>query len=112
MGKCTWWKNCKSGCKRSEKLFIYVGNQRFESVCFYVFRLCGAAGEKENSNDNGRLGKEVGCFFELNEETILQGQSGVKAEIAKAFAESEFEKYRAIQDKRYKSDFDKLLDEI
>lgn len=56
--------------------------------------------------------KKLDVFLELNEETILQGQSGVKAEIAKAFAESEFDKYRAIQGKRYKSDFDKLLDEI
>lgn len=31
--------------------------------------------------------------------------------IAKAFAESEFEKYRVIQDRLYKSDFDKLLEE-
>ena len=56
--------------------------------------------------------KKLDVFLELNEETILQGQGRVKAEIAKAFVESEFEKYRAIQDKRYKSDFDKLLDEI
>ncbi len=56
--------------------------------------------------------KKLDVFLELNEETILHGQGRVKAEIAKAFAESEFEKYRAIQDKRYKSDFDKLLDEI
>jgi len=36
----------------------------------------------------------------------------VTAEIAKAFAESEFEKYRSIQDKTYKSDFNKLLEDI
>ena len=29
--------------------------------------------------------------------------------IAKAFAESEFEKYRVIQDKNYQSDFDRLM---
>lgn len=56
--------------------------------------------------------KKLDVFLELNEETILQGNGRVKTEIAKAFAESEFEKYRVIQDKRYKSDFDKLLDEI
>ena len=31
--------------------------------------------------------------------------------IAKTFAESEFEKYRIIQDSLYKSDFDKLMEE-
>ena len=30
----------------------------------------------------------------------------------KAFAESEFEKYRAIQDKQYQSDIDRLLSEF
>lgn len=33
----------------------------------------------------------------------------VKASVAKAFAESEFEKYRVVQDRAYVSDFDKLL---
>lgn len=33
----------------------------------------------------------------------------VTHEIAKAFAESEFEKYRVIQDQLYESDFDKLV---
>ena len=32
------------------------------------------------------------------------------AEYAKSFAEAEFEKYRVIQDKLYRSDFDKLDD--
>ncbi|MDR1653730.1 MAG: cell filamentation protein Fic, partial [Prevotellaceae bacterium] len=35
----------------------------------------------------------------------------VTHEIAKAFAESEFEKYRVIQDKNYVSDFDKLVEQ-
>ncbi len=35
----------------------------------------------------------------------------VTAEIAKAFAESEFEKYRILQDRTYESDFDRLLKE-
>lgn len=55
---------------------------------------------------------KLDVFLKMNEETILQGKGKVTAEIAKAFAESEFEKYRAIQDKNYKSDFDKLLEEI
>ena len=35
----------------------------------------------------------------------------VTAEIAKAFAESEFEKYRVLQDVSYQSDFDRLIAE-
>lgn len=56
--------------------------------------------------------KKLDVFLELNEETILQGKGSVTAEIAKALAESEFEKYRAIQDKLYQSDFDRLVSEL
>ena len=34
---------------------------------------------------------------------------GVTAAIAKAFAESEFEQYRIVQDRLYQSDFDRLI---
>ena len=48
-------------------------------------------------------------FLEFNEHDILQDNGRVTHEIAKAFAESEFEKYRVIQDRLYESDFDKFL---
>ena len=50
-------------------------------------------------------------FLEFNEHEILNDKGKVSHEIAKAFAESEFEKYRIVQDKLFKSDFDKLIDE-
>ena len=56
--------------------------------------------------------KKLDVFLELNEETFLQGKGKVTVELAKAFAESEFEKYRAIQNKEYQSDFNKLQNEI
>ncbi|MWQ72903.1 cell filamentation protein Fic, partial [Glaesserella parasuis] len=40
---------------------------------------------------------------------ILQDAGKVTAEIAKAHALSEFEKYRVIQDQHFESDFDRLL---
>ena len=53
--------------------------------------------------------KRLDIFLEFNEEEILRNKGKVSAEIAKSFAESEFEKYRIIQDRLYQSDFDKLL---
>ncbi|NBH86561.1 cell filamentation protein Fic [bacterium C-53] len=53
--------------------------------------------------------KRLDVFLEFNEEEILRDKGKVSAEIAKSFAESEFEKYRVIQDGLYQSDFDKLL---
>ena len=48
-------------------------------------------------------------FIEATDRSVLQDAGKVTAEIAKAHAESEFEKYRLIQDQRYVSDFDRLL---
>lgn len=48
-------------------------------------------------------------FLEFNEHEILSDNGRVTHEIAKSFAESEFEKYRIIQDQLYESDFDRFL---
>lgn len=53
---------------------------------------------------------KLNAFLQFNEREILSGSGKITTEIAKAFAESEFEKYRVIQDRVYKSDFDKLLE--
>lgn len=47
-------------------------------------------------------------FIEATDREILQNAGKVTAEIAKAHAESEFEKYRIIQDRLFESDFDKV----
>ena len=51
-------------------------------------------------------------FLEFNEHEILNDTGTVSHEIAKAFSESEFEKYRIVQDRFFRSDFDKLIDEV
>lgn len=55
--------------------------------------------------------KKLNAFLEFNEYEILNNSGKITAKIAKVFAESEFEKYRIIQDREYESDFDKLLKE-
>lgn len=56
--------------------------------------------------------KRLDVFLKFNEEEVLNDKGRVSAEIAKSFAESEFEKYRVIQDRLYQSDFDRLLMKI
>jgi hypothetical protein len=51
-------------------------------------------------------------FIEATDREILQDAGKVTAEIAKAHAESEFEKYRIVQDQLFISDFDKMLEDI
>lgn len=51
-------------------------------------------------------------FIEATDRKVLQDAGKVTAEIAKAHAESEFEKYRVIQDQLFESDFDKELKKL
>lgn len=48
-------------------------------------------------------------FIEATDREVLRDAGKVTAEIAKAHAESEFEKYRIVQDRLFESDFDRLL---
>ena len=54
--------------------------------------------------------KRIDKFINLFESSILQDSGKVSAEFAKEFAESEFEKYRIIQDRLFQSDFDRFED--
>ncbi|MDP4010784.1 MAG: virulence RhuM family protein [Candidatus Roizmanbacteria bacterium] len=53
--------------------------------------------------------EKLNAFLKFNDADILQNAGKVTAEIAKSFAESEFEKYRPIQDKLFESDFDRVV---
>jgi hypothetical protein len=50
--------------------------------------------------------KRLDIFLEADERDILKDSGSVTAQMAKEFAESEFEKYRIIQDQLFQSDFD------
>ena len=52
------------------------------------------------------------AFLSFNEYDILHNAGTVKAKVAKALAEKEFEKFRVQQDKQYISDFDKEVKRI
>ena len=49
-------------------------------------------------------------ILELTDNAVLQDAGTITAEFAKSFAESEFEKYRVIQDRLFQSDFDRFND--
>ncbi|MEA3495235.1 MAG: virulence RhuM family protein [Bacteroidota bacterium] len=51
-------------------------------------------------------------FIEVTDRKILQNAGKVTAEIAKAHADSEFERYRIVQDRLFESDFDRELKKI
>lgn len=51
-------------------------------------------------------------FLQLWDREILQDAGRVTAELARTHAESEFEKYRIVQDRLFESDFDRLIKEL
>ena len=53
--------------------------------------------------------KRLDIFLMADDREILKNAGSITAEIAKAHAESEFERYRIIQDRLYESDYDRFL---
>jgi hypothetical protein len=56
--------------------------------------------------------KRLALFLEFDDRKVLQDSGKVAAKLAKAHAESEFEKYRIVQDRLFESDFDRIIKEL
>ena len=52
--------------------------------------------------------KRIDMILEATDNAVLQDAGKITAEFAKTFAESEFEKYRIVQDRLFESDFDRF----
>lgn len=53
--------------------------------------------------------KRLDAFLEFDEREVLQNSGKISAKLAQTHAESEFEKYRIVQDRLFESDFDKAV---
>lgn len=56
--------------------------------------------------------EKLNAFLKFYDADILENAGKITAEVAKQFAESEFEKYRPIQDKLFESDFDREVKKL
>jgi len=56
--------------------------------------------------------KRLDLFLEYDDREILQDAGKISAQIAKVKAETEFEKYRIVQDQLFESDFDKEMKKL
>lgn len=56
--------------------------------------------------------KRLNTFIEAADRKVLQDAGKITAQIAKDFAESEFEKYRIVQDRLFESDFDREIKKL
>lgn len=56
--------------------------------------------------------ERLDTFLKFNEYDLLKDAGTIKSDVAKKFAEKEFEKFRIVQDKEYISDFDRVISGI
>lgn len=55
---------------------------------------------------------KLDSFLEFNAYAVLEGYGGVRRESAEQLAVKEYEKFRVIQDRKFKSDFDEIVDKV
>ena len=116
----TSWKNSPQGRIRKSDVTIaknYLTEKELKPLNRFVTMYLDYAehqAEKRMPMTMNEWVSKLDAFLQFNEEDILKNAGKVTAEIAKSFAESEFDKYRPMQDRLFESDFDreikKLLD--
>ena len=114
----TTWKNAPQGRIRKSDVSIaknYLNEEEMINLNEIVTMYLDYA-ERQARRGNIMYMRDwvnrLDAFLQFNEEDILHDKGKVTAAIAKAFAESEFEKFRVLQDRTYQSDFDRLVANI
>lgn len=114
----TTWKNAPNGGIRKPDVSIaknYLSQEEIDTLNRIVTMYLDFA---ELQAKRGQVMymkdwvEKLNAFLQFNERDILEDKGKVTHEIAKAFAEGEYDKFRIIRDANYKSDFDKLMESI
>lgn len=114
----TTWKNAPNGDIRKPDVSIaknYLSQEEIDTLNRIVTMYLDFA-ELQAKRSQVMYMKDwvekLNAFLQFNERDILEDKGKVTHEIAKAFAEGEYDKFRIIRDANYKSDFDKLMESI
>ncbi len=111
----TSWDNAPDGKVVKTDVAIaknYLTQQELESLGRIVNAYLDLAEERARRNIPMTMedwAKRLDMFLEFDDREVLQDSGKVTANLAKAFAESEFEKFRILQDRLFESDFDRTL---
>ena len=114
----TSWKNSPSGKILKSDVSIgknYLSKDELESLGQIVnayLELAESRAKRQIPMTMQDWAKRLDLFLQFDDRDILKNVGSINAAIAKEHAESEFEKYRIIQDKLFQSDFDKLINKI
>ena len=110
MGLTTWSDSPNGKIKKSD--VIIAKNYLSQDEMRQLNRMVTAYLDFAESMTLQDWEKRLNSFIEMFEYGILKDAGKVSAEIAKLHAETEFEKYRIIQDRLFMSDYDKYLLEL
>lgn len=112
----TTWKNAPDGDIRKPDVSVaknYLSQEEIKNLNEIVTMYLDYA-ERQAKRGQVMYMKDwvekLNAFLQFNEEDVLQDKGKVTHEIAKVFAEGEYDKFRVIRDATYKSDFDKLME--
>ncbi|MFA6825333.1 MAG: hypothetical protein WCR38_06955 [Bacteroidales bacterium] len=86
---------------------IFSDSELEENSVVRNFRITAADGKLYNTKHYN-----LSAIIAATDREILINAGKVTAEIAKAYAESEFQKYRIIQDQLFESDFDREINRL
>jgi hypothetical protein len=111
----TTWKNAPLGKILKPDVVIaknYLTEKEIKSLDRFVTMYLDYAedqAERSIPMTMSDWASKLNAFLQFNEREILEDPGKVSQEMAKAFAESEFEKYRIVQDRVFVSDFDRVV---
>ncbi len=114
----TTWRNAPQGKILKPDVVVaknYLTEQELRSLDRFVTMYLDYAesqAERQIPMTMEDWAKKLNAFLQFNEREILDNPGKVSQEVAKAFAESEFEKYRIVQDRLFESDFDRVLKQL
>jgi len=114
----TNWKNAPSGKIIKSDVVVaknYLSSDEIQALNRIVTMYLDYAEDQANKGIPMTMtdwAKKLNAFLAFNDREILENAGKVTAAIAKEFAESEFEKYRPIQDISFESDFDREVKRI
>lgn len=112
------WKNAPKGKIIKPDVSIaknYLTEKELKSLDRFVTMYLDYAEDQAERNIPMTMedwAKKLNAFLQFNERDILDNPGKVKQQVAKAFAESEFEKYRIVQDQLFESDFDRHIKKL
>lgn len=114
MGLTTWAKSPRGKILKSDVSIAknYLKENELESMGRIVSAFLDLAEERAKRHIPMTMedwATRIDKFLEGDDRPILDDAGRVSADYAKEFAETEFEKYRVIQDRLFQSDFDRLM---